>query len=76
MGDVQTVADSKRRFYAGYRRVIPGLFRRVVDELLVELHLLRRQQGFGPMPSLPPASARSLTTSPAALSRLTSGRCC
>lgn len=48
VGDVQTVADSKRRFYAGYRRVIPGLFRRVVDELLVELHLLRRQQGFRP----------------------------
>jgi photosystem II biogenesis protein Psp29 len=48
VGDVQTVADSKRRFYAGYRRVIPGLYRRVIDELLVELHLLRRQQGFRP----------------------------
>ncbi len=48
MGDVQTVADSKRRFYAGYRRVIPGLYRRVIDELLVELHLLRHQQGFRP----------------------------
>ena len=48
MGDVQTVADSKRRFYSGYRRVIPGLYRRVIDELLVELHLLRHQKGFRP----------------------------
>lgn len=42
----QTVADSKRRFYNAYPRVIPGLYRRVVDELLVELHLLSCQQGF------------------------------
>jgi photosystem II biogenesis protein Psp29 len=46
VGDCQTVADSKRRFYAAYPRVIPGLYRRVVDELLVELHLLSCQQGF------------------------------
>ena len=46
MGDCQTVADSKRRFFAAYPRVIPGLYRRVVDELLVELHLLSCQQGF------------------------------
>ena len=42
----QTVADSKRRFYAAYPHVIPGLYRRVVDELLVELHLLAGQAGF------------------------------
>ena len=46
MGDRQTVADSKRRFYSAYPRVIPGLYRRVVDELLVELHLLSGQAGF------------------------------
>jgi photosystem II biogenesis protein Psp29 len=46
VGDCQTVADSKRRFFAAYPRVIPGLYRRVVDELLVELHLLSCQQGF------------------------------
>ena len=33
----QTVADSKRRFYNAYPRVIPGLYRRVVDELLVDV---------------------------------------
>ena len=48
MGDCQTVADSKRRFFAAYPRVIPGLYRRLVDELLVELHLLSHQQGFEP----------------------------
>ena len=46
MGERQTVADSKRRFYGAYPRVIPGLYRRVVDELLVELHLLSGQAGF------------------------------
>ena len=40
------MADSKRRFYSAYPRVIPGLYRRVVDELLVELHLLSGQAGF------------------------------
>jgi photosystem II biogenesis protein Psp29 len=48
VGDCQTVADSKRRFFAAYPRVIPGLYRRLVDELLVELHLLSHQQGFEP----------------------------
>jgi photosystem II biogenesis protein Psp29 len=43
-----TVADSKRRFYGSYPRVIPGLYRRLVDELLVELHLLSCQKGFHP----------------------------
>jgi photosystem II biogenesis protein Psp29 len=46
LSNPQTVADSKRRFYAAYPHVIPGLYRRVVDELLVELHLLAGQAGF------------------------------
>ena len=41
-----TVADSKRAFHAAFPHVIAPLYRRVVDELLVELHLLSRQKGF------------------------------
>jgi len=41
-----TVADSKRAFHRAFPHVIGPLYRRMVDELLVELHLLSRQQGF------------------------------
>lgn len=41
-----TVADSKRAFHASFPHVIAPLHRRMVDELLVELHLLSHQQGF------------------------------
>lgn len=41
-----TVADSKRAFHGAFPHVIAPLYRRMVDELLVELHLLSRQQGF------------------------------
>jgi photosystem II biogenesis protein Psp29 len=41
-----TVADSKRAFHRAFPQVIAPLYRRMVDELLVELHLLSRQQGF------------------------------
>jgi photosystem II biogenesis protein Psp29 len=41
-----TVADSKRAFHAAFPHVIAPLYRRMVDELLVELHLLSRQKGF------------------------------
>ena len=41
-----TVADSKRAFHASFPYVITPLYRRLVDELLVELHLLSHQQGF------------------------------
>ena len=41
-----TVADSKRAFHASFPHVIAPLYRRIVDELLVELHLLSRQKGF------------------------------
>ena len=43
-----TVADSKRAFHAAFPHVISPLYRRMVDELLVELHLLSHQQGFQP----------------------------
>ena len=41
-----TVADSKRAFHSTFPYVIAPLYRRLVDELLVELHLLSHQQGF------------------------------
>jgi photosystem II biogenesis protein Psp29 len=41
-----TVADSKRAFHASFPHVISPLYRRLVDELLVELHLLSHQRGF------------------------------
>ena len=43
-----TVADSKRAFHSAFPYVIAPLYRRLVDELLVELHLLSHQQGFQP----------------------------
>ncbi|MCP9808408.1 photosystem II biogenesis protein Psp29 [Cyanobium sp. HWJ4-Hawea] len=46
MGVALTVADSKRAFHQAFPYVIAPLHRRMVDELLVELHLLSRQQGF------------------------------
>lgn len=45
-----TVADSKRAFHAAFPHVISPLYRRLVDELLVELHLLSKQRGFQPDP--------------------------
>lgn len=50
MSAALTVADSKRAFHAAFPHVIAPLYRRMVDELLVELHLLSRQQGFRPDP--------------------------
>lgn len=46
MSAALTVADSKRAFHSAFPYVIGPLYRRMVDELLVELHLLSRQQGF------------------------------
>lgn len=46
MSVAQTVSDSKRAFHRAFPHVIAPLYRRMVDELLVELHLLSRQRGF------------------------------
>ncbi len=46
MSAALTVADSKRAFHGAFPYVIAPLYRRIVDELLVELHLLNRQSGF------------------------------
>jgi len=42
----QTIADSKRAFHQSFPHVIAPLYRRLADELLVELHLLSHQTRF------------------------------
>ena len=41
-----TVSDSKKLFHEKFPYVIPGLYKRVVDEMLVELNLLNHQNDF------------------------------
>ena len=40
MNNVRTVSDTKRAFYGTHTRPISALYRRVVEELMVEMHLL------------------------------------
>lgn len=40
MNNVRTVSDTKRAFYAVHTRPIHSVYRRVVEELMVEMHLL------------------------------------
>ncbi len=42
----QNIAESKKAFHQIFPYVIPPLYRRIADELLVELHLLKRHQSF------------------------------
>ena len=42
-----TVSDSKKLFHEKFPYVIPGLYKTIVDELLVELNLLSHQSDFG-----------------------------
>ncbi|WP_353292611.1 photosystem II biogenesis protein Psp29 [Synechococcus sp. M16CYN] len=46
MAERQTIADSKRAFHQAFPHVIGPLYRRLADELLVELHLLSHQSSF------------------------------
>ena len=46
LGEHLTIADSKRAFHKAFPYVIPSLYRRTADELLVELHLLSHQKQF------------------------------
>ena len=46
MNNVATVSDTKRAFYAAHARPISPLYRRVVEELLVEIHLLSVNSSF------------------------------
>lgn len=48
LSDRKTIADSKRAFNHDFPHVIPSLYRRTTDELLVELHLLSHQKHFHP----------------------------
>jgi len=41
-----TVSDSKKLFHQQFPYVIPGLYKRIVDEMLVELNLLNHQNEF------------------------------
>jgi len=41
-----TVSDSKKLFHAKFPYVIPGLYKKIVDEMLVELNLLKHQNEF------------------------------
>ena len=44
--DKLTVSDSKKLFHEKFPHVIPGLYKRIVDEMLVELNLLNHQNEF------------------------------
>ena len=41
-----TVSDSKKLFHEKFPYVIPGLYKKIVDEMLVELNLLNHQSEF------------------------------
>jgi len=41
-----TVSDSKKLFHEEFPYVIPGLYKKIVDEMLVELNLLNHQNEF------------------------------
>ena len=46
MGELKTISDSKQVFYKEFPYVIPHVFRRIADEILVELNLLSHQRDF------------------------------
>lgn len=50
MEKVRTVSDTKRDFYSHHNRPINSIYRRVVEELLVEMHLLSVNIDFRPDP--------------------------
>jgi len=41
-----TVSDSKKLFHEQFPYIIPGLYKRIVDEMIVELNLLNHQNEF------------------------------
>lgn len=46
MNTVRTVSDTKRAFYNAHTNPINSIYRRIVDELMVEMHLLTVNQHF------------------------------
>ncbi|BAQ65879.1 photosystem II biogenesis protein Psp29 [Geminocystis sp. NIES-3709] len=50
MDKLRTVSDTKRNFYQHHNRPINSIYRRVVEELMVEMHLLSVNVDFRPDP--------------------------
>ena len=48
LSERKTISDSKRAFHKAFPHVISPIYRRIADELLVELHLLSHQKNFEP----------------------------
>lgn len=46
VNDVRTVSDTKRAFYNSHTRPINSIYRRIVEELIVEMHLLSTNVDF------------------------------
>ena len=46
MNELKTISDSKKEFHLAFPYVISPIYRRLTDELLVELHLLSHQKSF------------------------------
>ncbi|WP_299411493.1 photosystem II biogenesis protein Psp29 [Acaryochloris sp. IP29b_bin.148] len=46
MNNLRTVSDTKRSFYSIHTRPVNSVYRRVVEELMVEMHLLRVNEDF------------------------------
>lgn len=46
MNTVRTVSDTKKDFYLAFPKPVNQVYRRVIDELLVEIHLLKVNQSF------------------------------
>ncbi len=46
MNNLRTVSDTKKAFYSAHTRPINSIYRRVVEELMVEIHLLRVNEDF------------------------------
>lgn len=50
MENIPTVSDTKRKFYQYHTHPINSIYRRVVEELIVEMHLLSVNANFKPDP--------------------------
>lgn len=50
MENIRTVSDTKRDFYQHHTRPINSIYRRIVEELIVEMHLLSVNIDFCPDP--------------------------
>ncbi|KAK9828437.1 hypothetical protein WJX81_008526 [Elliptochloris bilobata] len=41
-----TVADTKRKFYEAFRKPVPGIYNNIIQELLVQQHLMRFNRNY------------------------------